>query len=174
MSKYDKGSGDYVIGAKEADKGIYDKKTGTEVVGYFVPSQVVFRVLGDGSINVAEVGDIFMSSCIIQALQGVGVGWMTGNFNAKSFVDDMLRIANNSEVKKFLVENTVMPFFKKYSLGKKTIVEKTLYMEILLNSLLNFICQQKASKIMKLEEYSQVERFVIKAVKKDRKKFPKK
>jgi len=165
----------YVVGAREAKKGVYKANVGTEKIGYFDPWKVVVKVASQGwqvtwppdefGSPADMVGskwlDYSMKAGHLQTALGVEgnvFGFGSTQEDMKTFFLNLLG-ATKGEVGSYLHENTVLPFFKRYSAGEKIVMVDEVNKEVMLNSLINFLISEveveKANNTHELKELAE-------------------
>lgn len=164
---------DYVVGRHLLKKELYKQQIGTEVVGYFDPLKVIFRLFDEKGRRLysrggGETALVWPPKCNSEKEStkfnfngtklAVNLGALPGEVSsAQAFsyassqpLGDMgklflnLRIVNEGEVDKFIHESTVLPFFYRYS-GEKVVVINEVAEEVRLNALFNFLCSEVVS-----------------------------
>lgn len=150
----------YIVGAKDAKMGTYKANIGRGKIGYFDPWKVVVRITSRGweitwppdefGAPATLVGSTWVEYSLKAGHLQTALGVKGNVFGFGSTKEDMetfflnLMEVSKGEVGSFIHENTVLPFFRKYSVGEKIIVVDEVMKEVTLNSLINFFISEVA------------------------------
>lgn len=159
---------DYIVGGHLAKQGYFKDQIGTEIVGYFDPLKVIFRLFDKNGRRLRKGGEeatalvfppdcdseeertgyIFMASTVAQALEAFP-SQISGFYMMSNPLGEMERLLPNldriseGEVGKFIFESTVLPFFERYSVGKiRPVRSSAVFREVSMNALFNFLCSE--------------------------------
>lgn len=158
---------DYVVGRHLVKDGYYKKQIGTEIIGYFDPLKVVFRLFdkqgrritagGSGTIALVwppdcgsekeQIGFEMDGRALAQALEAYPSQFsrsylMSNPLGEIGKLLPNLERVGGGEVNKLISESTVFPFFQRYSAGGKTVMIDEVVREVRLNALFNFLCSE--------------------------------
>lgn len=158
---------DYIVGGHLAKQGIYREQIGREVVGYFDPFKVIFRLFDKKGRRLRSAGSeatalvwppdcnskeeqfsfIFEGSTVAQALEAFPKKMSVVDLMSQPLGDTERLIlglleVGTAEVGKFIFESTVLPFFQRYSVGEKVVIVEEVEREVVLNALFNFLCSE--------------------------------
>ena len=149
----------YVVGRHLVKQGYYKKNIGAAKVGYFDPTNVIFRLFDNNGRRLTtimgveatglswppicsseqdqdQIDFIIKATTLTQALETSNPLGEVGKL-----LTNLERVADG-EVDKFIFESTVLPFFERYSAGEKTLMIHEVVTEVRLNSLFNFLCSE--------------------------------